>query len=405
MRCLSFIVCVLLLVGSTPVRGDETPTELIDAGRKLLGTEREKEGVKLLEKAVSLLGEQIKREPKRDDLRFELGQAHFYLEHDEAAIAAFNEAIKLNADNASAHFFKGVILRQQKKLDEALPELEKAKTLDPKDADCWYEWGDALLGKGDKPQAKAALEEAVRLDPKHASALYSMAVLDAEDGRIEAGLEKCLKVIELEPSCTNAHYNAGQACQTLGRHAESLKHFRAAAKLDPNDARTAAKVVQCYQALNRPKQRDRARERVLKLHQEGKCEQAFYCRDQFSVGELRVLAFEYFKLEGERAVRYSFQVGSGDSKSPLYRISLGSYESTNAFAHDRGTVAAGERLFHLDRYYPSDAHETFAFFKGEPTYDKAREMVESILKGEVKPTSSTTPTSQGSTITIDPGKE
>lgn len=394
MRCVCFTVWTLVLIGSSPAQGDETPAEWIDAGRELLGTSREKEGRELLEKAIRRLDEKIKQEPQRDELRFELGRAHYYLEQDEPAIAAFNQAIKLNARHAGAHFLKGLVLRQQDKLDDALPELEKAKTLDPKNADYWCEWGSALFDQGDNRKARAALEEAVRLAPKLSAAIYTLGVLDVEDGKTEAGLARYRRVIELEPSWANAHYNAGQACQTLGRHAEALKHFRAAAKIEADDVQTAAKIVQCCQALNRLKQRDRARERVLNLHKAGKSKQKFYCRDQFHVGKLRVLGFEYFELQGDEPVRYSFQVRRQESEDPEYRISLGSYNVTDEFARSQGMVSGEERLYHLDRYHPSGKHETYAFFKGEPDYDQVREMVELIIKGKKKPSSSMTPTSQ-----------
>src|SRR5262249_18386801 len=160
-----------------------------------------------------------------------------------------------------------------------------------------------------------------------------------------------------------------------GKHAESLEQFSAAAKLEPDDDRIAAKVVQCCQALGRRKERDKARGRLFKLHEQGKTERELYCRDQFKASKYDVMALEYFELKGERAVRCSFQVTPHGKDKPAYRISLGSYELTNAIAHEQGTLPKDQRCFHLDRYFPSGKHETFAFYKGEPKYDDVRATV------------------------------
>jgi tetratricopeptide (TPR) repeat protein len=404
MLSVKFTASVLVLVGSLFLWSDKSPADLIDAGLELLDTDRHAEGIEKIEQAIRLLKKQIKQEPTSDELLYDLGRAHHYLNHNDQALVAFGKANQLNDDNAGAHFFKGLILRQQNKFEAALPELEKAISLDPKNANCWFEWGSALFDMNKSSAAKDAFNEVLKLDPNYSSAHYALGVIDTDEGHLEAGLEKYRKALELDPKCVNAHYNAGQSCQTLGRHSESLKHFQAVAKLEPGDVKTATKIVQCLQALNRPKQRDIARARVTTLFKEGKFDQEFYCRDQFVIGKMRILGLEYFELKGDHAVRYSFQVRRLDNDEPLYRISLGSYDVTNEHARARGIIAADKRYFHLDRYFPSNRHETFAFFKGEPTYDQVRKFVERIVRGKAKPTSSMTPTSQGSTIEFDPGE-
>ena len=75
-----------------------------------------------------------------------------------------------------------------------------------------------------------------------------------------------------------------------------------------------------------------------------------------------------------------------------FEISLGSYEATNAIARESGGLKRGERLFHLDGYYPGGRHQTFGMFRKEPTYDRVKRLVIEVIKGKRRPTSGTTPT-------------
>jgi hypothetical protein len=85
-----------------------------------------------------------------------------------------------------------------------------------------------------------------------------------------------------------------------------------------------------------------------------------------------------------------------------YKISLGSYETTNAVARETGDLKQGQRLYHLDGYYPDGGHKTFAMMKltTMPAYSDVREMVMGVLKGQTKAVSSFTPTSQGGVIQL-----
>lgn len=120
-------------------------------------------------------------------------------------------------------------------------------------------------------------------------------------------------------------------------------------------------------------------------------DEPFFCREQFKVGQRKVMVLEFFELSGARAVRYRFYVLK-EGESPGYLISLGSYASTNAIMQELGDVAQGERGFHLDGYYDGGVrHATFGFYNSEPSYAKVRESVVGIVEGKVAPASQSGP--------------
>ena len=376
--------------------------DLIDKGRGLLNTDKHEEGVKHLKAAAEQLEHAIRKDPKNDELHFTLGKARFYLEQDRAAVAAYQQAIKLAPKKAKYYFMMGRALTYLDEAEQAVQALETARQLSPHAANYWFEYASALARLERFEPARAAFEKAIELDPKNDAAMFKCGTVLMKLGKQDDALVLFLKAAKLNPSAINAFHNAGQIYQNLGRHAEAVEQFRVAAKLAPDDWRVRAKLIQLYEALGKPKERDRARSQLFRLKKKGSVDKNLYCRDQFRIGNKKVFALEYFELTGDMAVRYSFVVSEGDSEQSLYRITLGSYEATTQMAREMGRIEKDERRFHLDRYFPDEKHETFAFFTNQPAYGKIKRMVRAIIAGEMQPVSSMTPTRDGAVIEIDP---
>ena len=199
-----------------------------------------------------------------------------------------------------------------------------------------------------------------------------------------------------------AIYNEGLRLQNEGKHAESFAKFKEVLKHRPADWKARAKAIQEAQALGNFEARD-AEHKALASQKNNAgsgplAEAVLFCRDQFSAGGEKVMALECFELgDGDRPLRYSFVVLGKKGAKSSYRITLGSYPTTTEQARIEGDIGADEVVFHLDGYYRSGKHETYAFFTGEPGYDEVRKMVIEILEGKREAISSTTPDGEGGT--------
>jgi hypothetical protein len=150
----------------------------------------------------------------------------------------------------------------------------------------------------------------------------------------------------------------------------------------PQDLHVRAKLVQVYEALQSFGERDAERDELLALYSQQKADPntpANYCRDQFSVGDRAVQAFENFELAGDMATRYVFYIFRAGGQRPEYTISLGSYAATNQYMRERGSLQPGDRLFHLDENR-ADGHRSLGFYKGEPPYNVVKSAVQDILR-------------------------
>jgi tetratricopeptide (TPR) repeat protein len=209
-------------------------------------------------------------------------------------------------------------------------------------------------------------------------------------------LEKYQRVLATDPDNHVALFNAGLATYLLGRPEQSVAYWARLKELVPEDWRVRSKLIQAYQALGRGRERDDERAGLLQLRSVTQDEELRrarkYCRDQFTVGDSQFLVFEFFELEGDWPIRYSFDVLDSSGQRVAARYTLGAYKTTNAYARDAGQIQPGQRMFHLDGYKPGGVHETYGFFVGEPDYDTVKSAILQILQGTRQSVSSSHPT-------------
>jgi tetratricopeptide (TPR) repeat protein len=190
------------------------------------------------------------------------------------------------------------------------------------------------------------------------------------------------RMLAVSPDDPNLLYNVSLSACRSSQFAEAGDHLRRLKDQVPRDFRARAMLVQVYEALERFDERDAERDELLTLYSQQKAapdRPTDYCRDQFTVGDTAVQAFEHFELVGDMAVRYVFYVFGAGEKKPTYTISLGSYVATNEYMRQRGTLQPDERVFHLDENRP-DGHRSLGFYTGEPPYDEVKRAVQDILR-------------------------
>ncbi len=220
-----------------------------------------------------------------------------------------------------------------------------------------------------------------------------------EQGKYAPALARYKEAQALAPGDPAILWNGGMAAFFAQEYSTAIAWWNQLKARDANDGRIRAKLVQAYQAAGRTADRDAERRDLLAWHKAGTLQGLppdRYCRDQFSYAGKQVFAYEHFALTGERALRYNFLVFSPNKDAPDFRVSLGSYKTTNDIARELGEIKPGQRLFHLDGYYENGrAHKTFGFFETEPTYDAVRVQVLRILDGKAKAGSSSRRGSSG----------
>jgi tetratricopeptide (TPR) repeat protein len=146
-----------------------------------------------------------------------------------AAIASFDEAIRLAPDYALPHFNRGLALSMRKDWPASRASFDATIRIDPAHQKAYYYRAEGRREQGDLPGARADLDEAIRLDPKHADAWLQRAALLSTLGDDRAAIADLDRVIALDSRRKGAALaSQGLAWERLGDTQRALAAYQAA---------------------------------------------------------------------------------------------------------------------------------------------------------------------------------
>jgi tetratricopeptide (TPR) repeat protein len=245
-----------------------------ELARRLLAVEeREPRGAVLLSwalwlsdrsaEAIEVLDGLARRLPLDGDLEGLRTRVLLDLGRMTEALEAAQRAAVLLPDDAEAHSQLGRLYSDLADSDaesaeeytsSAIEELARAIELDPTDFDTAALLGRLHLERDDYDSAESLLTNAVQLredagveaDP---AALHALARVQLEKGNAEEALRTTDKVLELEPSRSEALITKGEALHALERYAESVDTFDQALAIDPDNSYVLASLGESYRML------------------------------------------------------------------------------------------------------------------------------------------------------------
>jgi tetratricopeptide (TPR) repeat protein len=109
----------------------------------------------------------------------------------------FNEAIRLNPNDAEAYQCRGTLRYQQGDIEGAIADFNEAIRLAPNYAEAYSHRGAVRLLNGDIEGATADYNEAIRLEPNDADAYYIRGFLRDELGDKQGAINDFQKASEL----------------------------------------------------------------------------------------------------------------------------------------------------------------------------------------------------------------
>jgi tetratricopeptide (TPR) repeat protein len=192
---------VAVLTGSLRAQAETVPVKKVVA--KLLHSERAAEALALVERARAA-------SPRDAEIFVYAGEAHFQLEEHDKAVAAFREAIRLDASLAPHVQNLGHALIKLRRLEEARAHFEVVAERAPNPgarARALAGLGLAHAEDGDLVAARAKFAEALGLDPTLVRARYQIAILQLKSGEHAAAIDHLRAVVAADPLYEGAAYN------------------------------------------------------------------------------------------------------------------------------------------------------------------------------------------------------
>jgi protein O-mannosyl-transferase len=148
----------------------------------------------------------------------------------------FRHALSVTTGNYVAHYGLGEVLRDQGRLDEAVPAYLGAIDSAPKDAKAYGGLADVLLRQGRNDDAVTLYREAVRLNPNAVEQRISLGIALIRAGKAGDSIAQLLETVKISPNSAVAHYNLGRAYAETGQTKEAAAQFAEAVRLQPGNA-------------------------------------------------------------------------------------------------------------------------------------------------------------------------
>jgi tetratricopeptide (TPR) repeat protein len=188
-------------------------TELLSQADRLREAENYQEAIATYEKAIALNANEAKA---HWGLCYSLNQ----MLKPQDAIAACDRALALNPDYPEALWSKGNALHQEQNYQEELKLYEKALQIKPDFADAWNNRGVALLKLNRFDEAFAALDKATQLKPDWADPWANRGNALQALKRYDEAFASLEKALELDPNHVNANNLLQQLRRKLGRYSD-----------------------------------------------------------------------------------------------------------------------------------------------------------------------------------------
>ncbi len=129
---------------------------------------------------------------------------------------------------------KGVIYYTMGKYDEAIRELTELLRLNPENAMAHFHLGRALFLKQNIAQAKVHFIKVTQLYPRHIDAYNYLGYIYSDLNDLKEAEKAFLQILELNPGFSDGHYNLGVLYYKQGDFQRSMEEFKQATQINPN---------------------------------------------------------------------------------------------------------------------------------------------------------------------------
>lgn len=167
----------------------------------------------------------------------------------EDAIAAYNQAIKIQPKYYEAWYAKASLLYQLQRYEEALVAYEKIIQFQPEEAHAWFVRG-WILGELQRyDQAIASYNKAIEIDDNLEEAWFYRGKTLEKWKRYEDAIASYDKAIQIQVDYSDAWYNKACCYAAQGNVPQAIESLQKAINLDRDRFKDYAKTDSCFDAI------------------------------------------------------------------------------------------------------------------------------------------------------------
>ncbi|MBM3466092.1 MAG: tetratricopeptide repeat protein, partial [Armatimonadetes bacterium] len=187
----------------------------------------------------------------------------------------------------------GAQKREEKQPTAALPWLKRATEAAPRNADAWFERGNAHSDLGQYADAIACYSRCLKRNPRDADALYNRGLAYQEMDRFEPALRDFEAVLRRQPKEPDAMLARAECLASLGRNAEALVAYGQASTRKPLDGTATRDLAYVLDALGRPSEARTAASKAVQFAPEDLNARLLRARLAMKAGDLLAAERDY----------------------------------------------------------------------------------------------------------------
>ncbi len=154
------------------------------------------------------LDKAIQINPKSYMSYVKLGELFYMVKKYDLAFENINKGLKVNKYYSDGYFWKGMIYKEQQKPELAMSNFMTAVEQDPDNFKAYMQMGLIELDRNSK-SALDHFNAAVRVRPESTEGYYARAYYYQTHQDLDKAIQDYTKVVEIDSTYTNAHYNLG----------------------------------------------------------------------------------------------------------------------------------------------------------------------------------------------------
>jgi predicted O-linked N-acetylglucosamine transferase (SPINDLY family) len=166
-----------------------------------------------------------------------LGAAYRASNEFDKAEQAYQRAIEINPNFATAHYNRANLLKERGDIVSATQSHQEALRLNPEYAEAWHALGAIYRSQGNFFEALKCFEQALQREPNHHDVLNAVAICYMALDRHEDAQPLFLRAIAAKPDFATAHGNLGALYMKAGRLEHGWAATMRAHQLEPDQHR------------------------------------------------------------------------------------------------------------------------------------------------------------------------
>ena len=181
-----------------------------------------------------------------------LGAASAQSGQNRRAVVAYNQATKLNPQDAGSHYSMGVALQSLGQVDDAISAYKKAIANQPHHADAYNNLGNAYTFKNDLDAALTAYKRAIAIKPDNAGTHNNIGTTLRTLGRLGPAIAAYEMALKIDPQFADALLNMGNAFKEQNKHDEAIAAYQRGVQIRPNNAEAFNNLGTAFDEKEKP---------------------------------------------------------------------------------------------------------------------------------------------------------